>query len=534
MTLLTDVLRRRQAPARATSTFELASASPPPAPLGRSTEVFLVVAALMAVAFRCRMLLVGRSLWLDESMLALNICGRSFGELLRPLDYDQGAPIGFLFLEKLATLAFGPTELALRIVPFVASLASLGLIYRLCAANLGRHAAAAGVALAGFSPAMVYYAAEVKQYGVDVAVGLLILAVAADALRLGVSVGRGVALAVVGAVAVWLSHPSVFVLAGAGTAIIVNEALAGRYRPAASMAGISAFWLANFAIGYLLFLKDLGSNSYLAEFWDGAFLPFPPTSPKHLRNYAAVGFGLFESPFINNQADVDLSPRMGVMMAAAWLVGVAALARPGRWRMLALLTAPLAFALVAAMLQKYPLKGRLAIFTIALTYPMIAAGIAGLMESRERLGRVSGLIFLACALLLPAMQATQALVERPRLHDARNLLSEVAREWKPGDIVVVDRYSSPPFRYYQAYGPDAALDQIEPTETELSLNEPEELTREVARWKGHHRVWFLFDTALPDPINPSRKGLFVVLDREGERLASYSCRRYSAHLYRLD
>ena len=528
MTLLTDVLRRRRALTPATQGRARAAIA------SRWTEVALISAAVLAVAFRCRMMLVGRSLWLDESALALNICGRSFAELLQPLDHEQGAPIGFLMLVKLATVAFGPTEIALRLVPFLASLATLYLIHRLCDANLGRVASVVGLALAGASPALVYYAGELKQYAVDVAVGLLVLTLAADALRLGLTRARWVTLALVGAGVVWLSHPAVFVLAGVGTVLIGSEVCDRRTRVAAAYAGIAAVWGVSFLVSYLLFLKDLGSNSFLAEFWEGAFLPFPPTSPRALRTYAAVGFGLFEAPFQNIQVDVDLSPRMGVLMAALGAIGVLTLARSGRGRLLALLLAPVAFGLVAAMLHKYPLKGRLALFTIAATYPTVAAGVAGLLASPEGTTRWVGRLLLAFALFLPCVQAGQFLMERPRLHDARGVLARVAEDWEPGDMVVVDRYSALPFQYYQRFRPVAGIDQINTTESELSLSEPEQLAREAARWKGHSRVWFVLDNALPDPASPGRSALFLALDREGQRLLSFSCRRYSAHLYRLD
>jgi hypothetical protein len=55
-----------------------------------------------------------RSLWLDESMLALNIASRPLGELLRPLDYNQVAPPLFLWLSRLSIRLAGTNEMALR------------------------------------------------------------------------------------------------------------------------------------------------------------------------------------------------------------------------------------------------------------------------------------------------------------------------------------------------------------------------------------------------------------------------------------
>ena len=529
MTPFTDVPRRLQVGPEGT-----AEPIPSDGTASRWPTIALIPVAALAVALRLRMMLVGRSLWLDETALALNICGRSFAGLLKPLDHDQAAPIGFLFLERAAVLAFGPNEVALRLFPFLASIASLVLIYRFCLENMGRWAAVVAVALAGVLPALFYYSGELKQYSSDVASALLILVLASGALRKGLTAGRAAALAISGMAVVWISHPSVFVLAGVGTTLIVKGMIERRYRVASLAAAISACWLASFALEYVLFLKDLQSNNFLADYWESAFLKFPPTSPKDLRVYPAVGFGLFEALFHNAQADVDLSMRMGVFMAAAWMIGVVTLYRQGRRQLLALLVLPLAFAVLASMLHKYPLKSRLALFTAATTLPAIAAGIAGLMAAQDLTNRAIGAVLLLCALLLPTMQGAQFLIERPRLHDARSVLTRVALDWRPGDVVVVDRFSALPFLYYRDFGRVDRLDRVTPTPTDLALNEPEDLVREIARWKGRPRVWFLFDTALPDPINLSRGALKVLLDQGGKQIESASCRRYSAHLYRFD
>jgi len=166
--------------------------------------------------------------------------------------------------------------------------------------------------------------------------------------------------------------------------------------------------------------------------------------------------------------------------------------------------------------------------------PVIASGIVALGTSRDALNRSLAAILLGVALLLPSMQAVQLLVERPRLHDARGVLTAMARDWRPGDLMIVDRYSSPPFRFYQKYGKIPGLDAVTATTSPRSLCEPQDLADEIRQRRGEPRAWFLLDAALPDPVNFSRAGLRVQLDEAGTRLASFSCRRYSAHLYQLD
>ena len=81
---------------------------------------------LIGVALRCRAYFAGTSLWLDEMLLSRNILELPLGALLtEPLQLDQVAPRGFLLVEKLSVLAFGPTELALRLFPFLCGIASL-------------------------------------------------------------------------------------------------------------------------------------------------------------------------------------------------------------------------------------------------------------------------------------------------------------------------------------------------------------------------------------------------------------------------
>ena len=96
-----------------------------------SSTTFLWILICWGAMLRLTQYLSNRSLWLDESSLALNIVNRSFSQLLKPLDYGQGAPLGFLILERLAVHVFGTHEYALRLFPFLCGIISLLLFNRL-------------------------------------------------------------------------------------------------------------------------------------------------------------------------------------------------------------------------------------------------------------------------------------------------------------------------------------------------------------------------------------------------------------------
>src|ERR687888_419926 len=82
-----------------------------PSPIARSRESAAaarwrwIIWGILATGtlLRLTQYLFNRSLWLDEALLTLNVLRRPWTGLIKPLDYNQGAPVGFLFLEKLST-----------------------------------------------------------------------------------------------------------------------------------------------------------------------------------------------------------------------------------------------------------------------------------------------------------------------------------------------------------------------------------------------------------------------------------------------
>src|SRR5438132_550706 len=148
----------------------------------RTAAVVLVALLALGTGLRLVALVADRCLWIDEAMLALNLVQRSPRQLLDPLDYNQGAPFGFLLAMKGSISLFGASEWALRLVPFLGSVAGLVGFAFITRRLLPAGAALLAVGLFAVSPHLISYAGEAKQYATDAAVTIGLLACAAGLL----------------------------------------------------------------------------------------------------------------------------------------------------------------------------------------------------------------------------------------------------------------------------------------------------------------------------------------------------------------
>ncbi|HET9906311.1 MAG TPA: glycosyltransferase family 39 protein, partial [Anaerolineales bacterium] len=201
----------------------------------------------LGILLRVRQYLVNRSFWADEASLAFNLANRTFSGLAQPLDYHQGAPIGFLLIEKLAILLFGNNEYAMRLFPLIAGIIAIYLLYLLAKTYIGL----SGVfALLAFSVGwyLIYYASELKQYSSDVMIALLLVYLASKCIQEQAQARDFVVLGIIGAIAIWVSHPSVFVLAGVGLVLVIDKVTRKSEIPFAWILIMGLLWVGLFAI----------------------------------------------------------------------------------------------------------------------------------------------------------------------------------------------------------------------------------------------------------------------------------------------
>ena len=488
------------------------------------------VLVLAGLVLRLRQFAVWRSLWMDEAMLALNVVTRSFWDLFQPLDYNQGAPAGFLLLQKLATLVFGENDVALRLVPLAAACVALVIFSRLSVRWFGA-AGLAALALFVIGTPLVEYACEAKQYSTDVACTVILLALLRPWFDGRVRVSDFRNLAVAGAAAIWFSHPAVFVLPGAGLLVLSRSLRFGREAVTAT-AAVAVAWIASFALLYGFSLRTLSSNVALLEYWQGAFAPF---GQPELLAWLGSSLAAYLRDVVGVTAD-----GIGGWLA---LLGFASLlrSRPG---LAVTLAGPLLIALAASGFGVYPFTGRLLLFSVPATLLLIAAGIDGLASLAAAataraassdagvVARRIAEIMLAVALLVAPSSVAIARFENPRNSEAlRPALEYLLAHRQPSDGIYVYYGAKPAVRFYarSLAIPEGAL-----LLGRAHRQEPDAYRSEIAPMLARPAAWFVFSHACPVCPTDEWKLILDELDRHGQRVDSFETDGAAVFRYRFE
>ena len=232
-----------------------------------------------------------------------------------------------------------------------------------------------------FSDDLVYYSSELKPYSCDLALCLTIMLVALRLLDEPLRDRLLAALGLLALLAPWFSFPSAFMVAGCGTALLIDRGAKRQWTDCGRLLVIGSFWLVSFWLAYRASQGLLPPATSMYVFWDFAFLPVPPAGREDLLKFGGILLEVFVNP-LNLVAPVK--PAVGVVLPFVLLVlGAVSLAVHDR-RVFLILTLPVFMAIVAAALRKYPFHGRLLIELVPAFYVMIAEGT---QQIRAWLGR---------------------------------------------------------------------------------------------------------------------------------------------------
>lgn len=487
---------------------------------------WLIIA--FGIALRATQYLFNAALYVDEGALALNIINRSFAGLLEPLDSEQAAPLGFLFLEKLAFLVFGDSEYSLRLFPFLFSIAALVLFYEAARRCLRPWPATIALALFTVSSYTIYYAAQIKQYSSDQAITLLILIAGFEIDSKELTARRAALFAVAGAIVVWFSHPSVFVLGGVGCALALAALRNQDWPRFWKLAGVYAVWLISFAAFYLISVRNLSGNQTLEASWakKGTFMPLPPRSLTDFEWIPRALVKMFSNPF---------GLPFATLAALVFLLGGVALFLKNKRRLL-MLVGPIALTMLASGVHKYPFGRRLLLFLVPAALLVVGAGLEFILEKKRPYSVLAAAAIAALLLIQPAGGATNNMLHPHSRQDIRPIMAYVRDHRRQGDVIYVYHHQRESFQYYaKKYGFDESeyVLGIDARDKSKSRNDWQAYEGDLDQLRGHERVWLLFSHVRKIKGMSEEEFMTRYLDGFGARVERFGQAGASAYLYEL-
>jgi hypothetical protein len=292
-------------------------------------------------------------IWDDEAFICLNFLELDYLGLTRELRNCQVAPLLFLWGELTSLRLFGASEFSMRLLPFVAGMASLVLFWRLARATLPPLAQTIAVGFLAVAIWPVSMGAFTKPYALDLFMSLLLLLPAVRWLQCPQQVRWLVFLTLGTPLALFSSYPVVFV-AGAISLALMTAAWrqGGKIRLLWSVYNIVL--LAAFLSHYLiagqnqLHSPDKGATTEqgMQAFWAEGFPPAQPLALMKWLIFAHTG-QMMAFPIGAQDGGSTLTTLL-------FLVGTWHFWTSGRRDLLVLCLAPFGLGLLAAVLRRYP------------------------------------------------------------------------------------------------------------------------------------------------------------------------------------
>jgi 4-amino-4-deoxy-L-arabinose transferase-like glycosyltransferase len=399
-------------------------------------SLVLALTLILGAVFRLSDL-AGRNLWTDEAWVALAALQPTPAAALAA---GQSTPPFYLLTVWAAAQVFGGSEAVLRSLSFLFGLGTVLLFWPLARRLTSPAAARLALATLAFSPAMVYYSKELKQYGGDAFFAVLLFLLCERLLaRRGQGLWAGLALA--GLLGLGFSHTLVFILPA--VALVLWLTLPPVCRP--RLLWLIIFWGLGLAFFYFLFFRRQ-VDPELVAYWTQDFPNFSGVLP-FCRWLAGAAYRYLY--YFLGQAPWAAAGMLLLASGGYWLW------RHERRRALLYFTGPLLLAFTAAAWHRYPFMAhyggnRLMLFSAPMLYLLAAAGLSAALSRLWRHWRWPALpaACLGLLVLLPLNLVQENLQPQNNREQIRPLVAHLENHVDPQDLVYVYYFAKDPFRYY--------------------------------------------------------------------------------------
>jgi hypothetical protein len=334
----------------------------------RQISIITWLIIIAGILLRVKVYLDNRSLFLDEANVALNIFDRSYARLLEPLDNNQFAPPGFLWLLKFCTSLMGYSEYVYRAVPLLSGIVSCILFYRLLKYFTGNYVLFYALCLFAAGNIFLLYTTAVKQYSTDIVIALLLILLSfkveiikMPSLRF-VMVWSSAAL-----LSMWFSMPSIFLLTGIGAYYLYYVVREKSKTKFLVLALVILLWAAIFTCYYFFILSKGINSEYLQWFHKQYFIEL---SPANAEGWMKNG-RLLTNILASCSGDTALAIGFNLLLL---IVGFVYLLRAHTAKGILFLV-PVVCLYIASGLHQFTLLPRVVLFIMPLCLVVITAGL---------------------------------------------------------------------------------------------------------------------------------------------------------------
>jgi hypothetical protein len=462
---------------------------------------------------------LNRSLWLDESMIAINILQKDAFELLYPLDYNQVAPIFFLEIEKFFSDLIPNTEYGLRIFPLICYVLSIFFYSKILIILFkinGNKYVFFGLTFFLFNTMLIYYSSEVKQYIVDVFCVLTLYYFYLKNYKN--SNNKNYFIVTSGTISIFLSNVTPIFLFSIGLCMLC-DLITKKEKKIYPIVIVYAFWLTTFIFFYYYFIYDHPTKDAMILFWQGSSA-FLPNNPMNKEFYI---FLIFKSKMIF----FTLLPYgyLGfVFLPLLYIFGIKKLLNSKNYIILILTGLPLFIHLILSSFKLYPFSQRLLLYNIPLLLIIITYGYNYFIEKNNKLlNYTKSISFFLLAFCLINLMLSKFPYEKEEIKKSINYIEKnISIE----DKIYIYYRAIPAYRYYKEIGEAKIKRKV--FLGKLPKKNEFKYLKDINKMKG--RVWLLFSHS-----HENEKEIIIdfINSKGGIKIKQFETIDSSAYLYDL-
>lgn len=459
----------------------------------------------IAVSLRIVVYFQNRALFLDEANVCMDIISKSYLGLFQVYESGQQMPPFVAIFIKSFSLLLGNNEYALRLFPLLVGLGSVYLFFVLSKQFIKT---SFGLLFTNWifatSYLLIQYATEAKQYGTDVFITMLLILFASKSIDKDFSIQKTIIWLLMGAISIWFSMPSIFVLAGVGFYWLLHQKDKIKNKPTQILPIIiiGSGWLVSFGLYYYLLLAPGLSQDSLISYHEPYFLPIFPTDSASFNQWVAIQFEILRSSI----GKTGIAVALGIILfLSGWYFCF-----KDNWKKGVLLLSPILLAWLASGLGKYSLIPRLALFYLPISLLTMGYAIDGIYQS----GKIYIRWILGILLILVAshQDGLHMFWEPLTIDEIKPVLEHMSEHANDEDLIYIHFEGIAAFKFYTQYHDEKN------TQFNLAGN-PIVYTK----WNTKHpalpqpqpkRIWLLFAHTEEQPKNNMIKKFLAIYNKK--------------------